>query len=234
MVPFRRAARGDQGADAALRPARDPRHRDLARRAPSLRRRRDPVLGQLVVPALLRRLRPHVRLGLRLPLARMRPSHRLPHPVAERRHLPAHLVHALPQSGPLALEPRPPPHRHPHRRPRRRDLGDAPAGSRSAPPSPSSPTATSAPACRRWSATPSASSPPTRRTISPKPNGRRRSAPPASTSRSTSPPSHSRSACARGCRSSSSARPGSTAAGTSRSAACSSTSVSPTTCSTTG
>ncbi len=60
------------------------------------------------------------------PLARMRPRHRLPHPVDERRGLSDRQLHGDAQSGELALEPCAPPHRHDHRRPRSRDRLHAP------------------------------------------------------------------------------------------------------------
>ncbi len=65
----------------------------------------------------------------RLALARMRTRHRLQDALDERRRLPGRQVHADAQSGAVALEPCPPPHRHDHRRPRCRDRRDAPAGS---------------------------------------------------------------------------------------------------------
>ena len=86
------------------------------------------VLGQLVVRAVLLRLRHALRLLDRFALARMRPRHRLQDAVDERRGLPARLLHDHAQPGDLALEPYAPPHRHHHRRPRPRDRGDAPAG----------------------------------------------------------------------------------------------------------
>jgi hypothetical protein len=61
-----------------------------------------------VLPRLWRAL----RLGLRQPLARMRPWHGLQDALDERCGLSDRLLHDHAQSGDLALEPCPPPHRH--------------------------------------------------------------------------------------------------------------------------
>ena len=127
VVPLRRAAQDDEGADAARRPAGDARHADLARRPHRDGGRRHRLLGHLVVRAVLRGLRRLLRLGQRLALARVRPRHRVQDPLDERRRLPDRELHAGAEPGELALEPRAAPHRHHHRRPRRRDRGDASA-----------------------------------------------------------------------------------------------------------
>ena len=121
VVPHRYSAQADEGADAALRRPGDPRHHHLARRARPERRRRRLVLGHLVVRAVLLRLRRALRLDRPIPLARMRPRHRLQDAVDERRGLSDRLLHDHAQPGDLALEPYAPPHRHDHRRPRPRD-----------------------------------------------------------------------------------------------------------------
>ena len=129
VVSHRRSAQGDEGADAALRRAGDPRHDHLDRAHPRLGGRRHLVLGHVVVRAVLLRLRRPLRLLERLALARMRARHRLQDALDERRRLPDRQLHADAQPGDLALEPRAPSHRHDHRRPRRRDRRDAAARS---------------------------------------------------------------------------------------------------------
>src|SRR4051794_31345400 len=68
VVSHRYSAQADEGADAALRRAGDPRHRDRAGRADPECRRRRLVLGQLVVRAVLLRLWRALRLLHRLTL----------------------------------------------------------------------------------------------------------------------------------------------------------------------
>ena len=71
------------------------------------------------------------------------------------------------QPGDLALEPRPPPHRHDHRRPRRRDRGDAPARPAQGRPGVHRPARLPLRAADPGHATPSATSRPTRRDFIP-------------------------------------------------------------------
>ena len=66
-------------------------------------------------------LRDALRLDLRLPLARVRPRHRVQDRLDEQRPLRDRVVHGHARVHGLALEPHPPPQRHDHRRPRPRD-----------------------------------------------------------------------------------------------------------------
>ena len=122
-------AQGDEGTDAALRRAGDPRHDHLARLAMIVS-----AAGGIYfwgtwwcVPFFL-------VYGVLYGSASDSRWHECGHGTAFKTRWMNDVVyqiaslHADAQSGHLALEPCPPSHRHDHRRPRRRDRRDAPAG----------------------------------------------------------------------------------------------------------
>src|SRR2546423_956139 len=124
MVPQRGAAKADEGADAALRLPRRPRHGHLARPDPALRRPGHHLLAglaQLVGGPVLPRLRRPVRLDVRFPLARVRAWHGVQDPLDRRGAVPARLVHDHAGPDHLAVEPHQAPHRHAGRRAGPRD-----------------------------------------------------------------------------------------------------------------
>ena len=129
VVPHRRSAQADEGADAALRRAGDPRHRHLARRAD-----RASAAGGVwfwgtwwCVPFFL-------VYGVLYGSSTDSRWHECGHGTAFKTRwmndvgLPDRLLHDHAQPGDLALEPCAPPHRHHHRRPRPRDRRHAAAG----------------------------------------------------------------------------------------------------------